>query len=256
MRLTHFIAIAIAAPLLAQNQPPAAPKPDAAAPVAPSGSPTLSTDALLENLSSPDYETREQATTGLMTREDFNDDKLAAALRKSAGESRQRLIRIALHRYFARLAPNEVREDDTASLGVDISAGNIVRPEQNPLLKHPAMMISNTKPGFPAYVALRSGDLIIAVDGQSFDDNLDATDFSALIQRYKAGQSMTLDILRGGKKLTIKVKLDSLRRLNDVYQIQLTSPTADPALYGPWQQHLADLLAEAKPDPRITFPTK
>ena len=74
-----------------------------------------------------------------------------------------------------------------------------------------------------------------------------------MIQRYHAGQMMRLDVLRNGKKITVKVKLDSLRRLNDVYQIQLTSPTADPALYGPWQQHLAELTGEITPDPKITF---
>ena len=48
------------------------------------------------------------------------------------------------------------------------------------------------------------GDLIVAVDGQSFDDQID---FTHLLQNHHSGDTVTLTIYRGKKRMDVKVVL-------------------------------------------------
>ena len=205
---------------------------------------------VIDLLDVEEFDTREAATSALMLREDFDDIHVVAALRGAPSpEMRHRLTQIAMHRYFQRMNPSHGRDDNEASLGVDIEGRNIIRPDQNPLLKSPAMMISRTRPGFPAFALLRPRDLITAIEGKPFSDNLDQGEFTARIKEHKPGDTVRVSVLRDGKSLIIPIRLDSFARLDQVHARTLDVP--DAALYRPWQEYLAAMLDEQQPEPVI-----
>lgn len=214
--------------------------------------------ALIDMLDDDDFEVREAGTTALMLRQDFDDIHMVGALRGATSpEMRHRLTEVAMHRYFQRINPGQGGPiPDSGSLGVDIEPRNIVRPDQYAQLKHPAMLISKTKPGFPAFALLRSGDMIIAIAGKPFPDDLDQATFIAMIQEYNPGEVMQLTVLRRGKEVSVPVRLDSRHRLEQVHQRIMD--VADPAMYAPWQVYLANMLDADDPDPviRIDYPER
>jgi hypothetical protein len=210
---------------------------------------------LLAQLDAPDPERRETAMGELMLSTDLTDEQLAAALRSAdVPEKRHRLTLIAMHRFFARMNPSVLgnigaqADGGTGSIGIDIDARNIIRPNQVPGLTHSAMLISRTRPGFPGFAVLRPGDIVLGFDGQPFGPDLDQTDFINGIQRYSAGQTMQLEVLRNGQRLTIPIKLDSLRRLQEIHA--RLAEVSDPAIYPAWKDHLAAMLTDA-PAPAV-----
>jgi putative serine protease PepD len=65
--------------------------------------------------------------------------------------------------------------------------------------------IAQVKPGTPGAAAgLKARDLITAIDGKTVTST---NDFIAVISNYQPGQTVTMTVQRGGKTLTIKVKL-------------------------------------------------
>jgi len=206
-------------------------------------------DALLADLGDADFEARERATTQLMLRTDLTEDALTEALRQSTSpEAHHRLVRVALHRFYRdyRVDDLPAPEADSASLGVDLRVppNRVVRPHQHPQLTSPALLVTRTLPGFPAFAHLRPGDLIFAIDANRFGDDFDQNMLIEVIQQYKPQQSMTLSVLRNGQAIDITLQLDSLHRLRSVHQQPLPD-SEDSAHYAPFQRHLRTLLGDA-----------
>ena len=110
-----------------------------------------------------------------------------------------------------------------------------------------------TYPGFPAFGALKPGDLILGIKaGRVEDRSLDyvtfqlngGTDeiegrFRDLVQTVNSGEVIGLYVIRGGKKLKINVPLASLDALRNIYVG--TSGELQPRFRQRWQSFLNDL---------------
>jgi serine protease Do len=73
---------------------------------------------------------------------------------------------------------------------------------------HGALVWQNPKANTPAAQAgLKANDIILSIDGQPVDKNSRLAD---LVQVYKAGDELELEILRQGKTIKVKVKLGIL----------------------------------------------
>ncbi len=233
----------------------AEPEAPAAAPEAEAAS--VAVQKQIADLDSPDAETRERATTSLMIRTDLPADALGTAYRAARSpEQRMRLTRIATHRFYAaQTARAEAPDHDSASLGISIGdlpdQRRVIRPFQCPDVKTPAFLITGTLPGFPAYAFLRPGDLIVAINSEPFTDDLVAQKFTERVKSFAPGDIVTLDVIRDSKPIAVRLRLDSLHRLQDVHQ--MGGRIIDMA---PLQNHLQALAATAAPNPRIqlTFP--
>lgn len=68
----------------------------------------------------------------------------------------------------------------------------------------PGLRVNDLSPGMPAIDALQWGDVIFTADGKKLDD---ATQLSAAIDKHKVGDTVSLDVERGGKRMTIPVKV-------------------------------------------------
>ena len=62
--------------------------------------------------------------------------------------------------------------------------------------------VVSTVPGYPASTVLKAGDVIEAVDGKPVTDQ---TSLSSMITAHPTGTVLTLEVLRGGKTLTVPV---------------------------------------------------
>jgi PDZ domain-containing protein len=79
------------------------------------------------------------------------------------------------------------------------AAGYTVRPA-------PGLTVSDLVPGKPAEKVLKYGDVILTADGRAITGNRDLTD---VIGKHRAGEQVTLEILRGGQRQTVKVGIAS-----------------------------------------------
>ncbi|MDH3584284.1 MAG: hypothetical protein OER86_08730 [Phycisphaerae bacterium] len=228
----------------------------------PSADKPPSLDRLLQGLTADKFEAREDATTQLMLRADLTDARLTAELARGTDpEQRQRLLRIALHLFYVRLEiPDLLAQDQSGALGVSFPSSNVnaqdsyyvVRPDQHPMLKHPAMLITQTYPGFPAYVHLRPGDLVTGMNGRTFPDTLTNSLFSEWIKAHKVDAPFTLELIRRGKARSVELKLGHRGRLLAISN-QLAGHTR-PELFPPWLEQRRRLLAGASDRPAIKIP--
>ena len=156
--------------------------------------PTLSTTMrqLLDQLAAGDYQTRELATTQLLTDELITPKEIVElyAMAKTP-EQRHRLMAIARHHQLRQQQIEHFPQDDKASIGI-IHRG--MGRSQLPPLDRPAVRVVHTFPGFPGYAYLRPGDLILTVDDQPMPDSSDpgdlANQFVAMIQRFRCNESV------------------------------------------------------------------
>jgi Lon-like protease len=70
----------------------------------------------------------------------------------------------------------------------------------------PGLTVSEFVSGMPAEKVLKYGDVILTADGRTITGNRDLTD---VIGKHRAGEQVTLEILRGGRRKTVKVGIAS-----------------------------------------------
>ncbi|HEV7523660.1 MAG TPA: PDZ domain-containing protein [Acidimicrobiia bacterium] len=63
------------------------------------------------------------------------------------------------------------------------------------------VVVSDFDPRFPAIKVLHFGDTILAADGRPVTVS---KDLSAAVAKHKAGETVTLDVLRAGKRITVR----------------------------------------------------
>jgi PDZ domain-containing protein len=103
------------------------------------------------------------------------------------------------------LADQQMADAKNAATKVALeAAGYTVRPE-------PGLTVSDLVSGTPAEKVLEYGDIILTADGRTINVSRDLTD---VIEKHRAGEQVTLGILRGRQRQTVKVGIasDATRR--------------------------------------------
>ena len=237
------IALCLEAPYVAPAaDPPADPRPKI--------------EQLVDRLADSDFLVRERATEALMLREDFHEMALRRALSAdNHPERRNRLIRIAKHRFFQRLASQFAEApEDRGALGIRLSPDNQTAPTRFVLydadhrqLPNTAMVIAQTIPGFPAFVHLRPGDQVLQVNGRKLNECLTDTDFVARLAPQRRNQKLKLKVRRGQRVFDVTLAMGSYTQLlNLTYTVQYGGGRpmegADMfSAYPPWRQYLQRL---------------
>ena len=219
----------------------------------PAAGPEPTIETLLARLADSEFLVREQATEALMLREDFHQADLHRALgRATHPERRNRLIRIAKHRFFQRLASQfpEVPQDRGA-LGIRLSPDNQIEPTRfvvydadHRQLPNTAMVIVQTIPGFPAFVHLRPGDQVLQVNGLKLNECLTDTDFVARLMPLHQNERLKLQVRRGKRVFEVTLAMGSYTRLINLTQAvqygggQPVEGGDMFSAYPPWQEYL------------------
>jgi hypothetical protein len=222
--------------------------------------------SLIARLESDNFDTRERATEALMLHQGLTEEVLSQALRKSEGEKRHRLTNVAMHLFYKRLGeshrlpiPGIVQRSGQAeavgAIGIDTPDTNLIKAGQHPDLDHAGWLITYTRPGFPGYVHLRPGDIITGLEGQPFTDDLDQGYFIDMIQQYRQGQTMVLNVLRRGKPIEVKMVIGAKARLMFVAEQLAASGDNRPQMFAPWREHLKRLRGGGDFKPQIVIGT-
>lgn len=201
--------------------------------------------SLLADLANADFTVRERATAALaadisLTPEAITELYAAATL----PEQRHRLRTVARHHLVRPLQEAESRNGGPGSLGIGLAPGP---PSGEP---HRAVArVTQTLPGFPAFVHLVPGDLILEVDGRPVPrgNAMEATlPLIGLIQSRQAGEVLRLTVVRHGQRMAVDVPLASLAALEQLYQAQQRGP--HPQVQALWHR-FERALAERSPPP-------
>ena len=190
-----------------------------------------SAEEILQMLGSPDYARRQAASDALLADRTLADDALVSLYGAArTREQRHRLLAVARHNLLrrARLARNH-KKGEAGSIGI-AHEGRI--SSSLPGLNRPAVMVVRTLPGFPAHERLRSGDLILAVDGHQLVENgrpaFLRQEFPVRIRSKKAGQTVRLSIFRNQRAFDVVLPLATGRALEEMYPQDIGYVLADP----------------------------
>lgn len=205
---------------------------------------------LVEQLADDDYETREAATTELMQLE-LTDEQIADAFTHATlPEQTHRLRRVAMHRFYKKLDPQNASENSRAGgLGVLLTDPNrrILAPDDFDGLDHHGVFIDERIPGFPAFVHLRSGDIVVGIDDEMFDHTInvergDPENFQSHLRSFRPGDEVKLNLVRNGRRVDVTLAMGNGERLNAFEMIRV-----DYRLYPRFLDYFEDLQADDQP---------
>jgi len=178
-------------------------------------------EQLLDQLGSESHEIREAATVALLADDTLNEQAIRELLEQAQSpEQRHRLLRIAEH-HIIRIAW-QAQFQGEQSLGSIGFSYDVLAASDNPHHRRPALQILNTLVGFPGYVYLRPGDLVLALNGAvPPSGNLVVTQdwVRAIIGSRGSDGRIAMTLLRDGEVLELDVPCGRLDALQGVYQV-------------------------------------
>lgn len=207
----------------------------------------LDPSVVLGQLNEPDYAAREDATRRLLQDQTIPlDDLRALYSRAETPEQRHRVMDVFRHHALRTMRERSFDETDAAPA---VGFSHEVLPAGSmPGIDGPAIHVSATLPGFPAHAFLESGDLIVSVDEQPLPDEVVTERFTQVLQRYRAGQMITLGVVRRGERLRMQLRLAGMDALEQIYADN-SPPSLRPPFLQQWTAMQTRLLAEVLPPP-------
>jgi hypothetical protein len=190
----------------AQDEPPADAKP--------------LPEFILSDLNAESFAAREAATLKLLADDSIDPQAVADLYPKATtAEQRNRLIDVARHHFIRKLRLQLFPGARLGALGVIQAA---MSADQLPKIGKPAARVVATLPGFPAYVALRAGDLVVAVNDEGLPPNLSPEETSAhfgrMIIDHRQDSVINLTVWRDGKTIEVKVRLASSDAIRNMFE--------------------------------------
>ncbi len=154
-------------------------------------------DRHITDLASPNFATRQAASTHLSASEQFTLEMLESALKRAdlSLEARYRLFGIARQRFF---------RSPRAALGFKF--GGQLRDR---------VVVGETFPQFPSFKILEVGDMIIGADGAKIEGPGGQAMLQSIIISHDPGEILHLTIRRGPKKLDLDVPLGAFKDLDN-----------------------------------------
>lgn len=168
----------------------------------------LDAQAVLRDLASDDFNTRERATRELLINNKLTPQDIAPVFRQTTTpEQRARLLDVARHHFLRGEQEKLSQVGGQGSLGVSLQSRPPGDPE-DPTSQRGGIRIAATYPGFPAYYFLKAGDVIVAVDDQALGDAPFVQNrFVEIVQSRGVGGTLSLKIDRNGQTLDMAIPL-------------------------------------------------
>ncbi|MEM1353809.1 MAG: hypothetical protein AAGC44_10370 [Planctomycetota bacterium] len=225
--LLSLLVTMLALPAVAQDEPAPKPPPPKAPEVEPEAPARIDlegkpSDELAVLLGDIDFEVRQEAMARLVADDTLDELVLRELLVKAETvEQRERLLIIAEHHVI-----RELREQFEADLAFIGTAGvgftyHAIEPGLNPHTERGASVVTHTMPGFPGFVHLRPGDVIVEINEIpcfSRDENSIQIWVQRSISRQNAGSRITMVVYRRGVEMKLDFSASSITALNHFYQ--------------------------------------
>lgn len=177
-------------------------------------------DNILRALANKKYSDRQQATELLLIKDSVTIEQLHGLYQRARlPEQRHRLMSVIRHHAIERLRLERFAQEGRGSIGIVHQA---VSKDHLPELDQPAVYVVHTFPGFPGYVHLQPGDLILAINDQPLPahqaGNQLQAKFVTLVQSHLAGDTPRFTIWRQGEVIHRAFALVNIAALKQIYQ--------------------------------------
>jgi hypothetical protein len=96
------------------------------------------------------------------------------------------------------------RREKVTHLGIGVAPAGPSLAAQLGLAPHTGLVVTEVSPKSPAHEQIKTHDVLLDLDGQLL---INPEQFTVLIRNHRAGDEVTLKLIRGGKAETIRVKL-------------------------------------------------
>jgi len=157
------------------------------------------------DLANRDASIRQQARVNLMgiSRDDLETLRKLVETTRPLSPAQAMAVREIVDQVYQSTEPYEPIEDHAGFLGVPLPGPAVVidGAEDEPQ----GMVVERRIPGFCAFRFLQDGDIILAIDERPIRTRDDLT---RIISAHKGGDVVQMEVLRGGEKIEVSLKLD------------------------------------------------
>jgi len=175
-------------------------------------SPTTKPDPIttwFQDLANRDATVREQARINLMgiSRDDLEKLHTLVEADRPLAPSQAMALREIVDQVYQATDPYEPFEDHSGFLGVPQTTSAVVLDggEDD---SQGGVLVAKRIPGFCAYRFLQDGDMIVGIAEATNRPIRAWNDLTGIIKNYKGGDTIHIEVLRGGQKIQVPVKLD------------------------------------------------
>jgi hypothetical protein len=177
--------------------------------------PTSQPDKLatwFSDLANKDASVREQARVGLMgiSRPDLETLRKLVEANRPLAPSQAMALREIVMQVYESTEPYEAVADKPGFLGVPLppitSAIGLDGTDDD---SQAGVLVTDRIPGFCAYRFLQNGDVIVGITEAPKKPIRKSDDLTEIITLCKGGDTIHLEILRGGQRMTVAIKLNA-----------------------------------------------
>ena len=202
---------------------------------------------LLQRLGDSRFAVRQAATNELLKDDSLTLNAICALYRCATHEEqRHRLLGVARHHMLRLKAVEKFRGGRQGVIGIRMQPATIDTLHEP---SEPAVRVTAVFAGFPGYVHLRPGDLILRLDRERVAD---AISFGTLVRKKQPGERIDLTVLREGQRVAVRFKLFDVRAMREMYDVNsstLRTPRLRDAFGKQWQQLRISLESDGTAQP-------
>ncbi|MEO0476853.1 MAG: PDZ domain-containing protein, partial [Planctomycetota bacterium] len=228
---------------------------------------------VIAGLDHAEFAVRESAEAHLLTDNTLGRAALETLIKEAKSpEQRQRLLRLAEHHVLRELRERDFGLGAEQPADVDLQEPNVfggraaARPaavgysydpvlaRDNPQAELPGVEVIATMPGFPGHAHLRTGDIIVQINGQSLSIHHREHDITNWVRwqisSKQAGEKISFTVLRNGELLAIDMICAEGKALDHMYSTNAFAAASRREPYrSAWldaRDELAALMPKAK----------
>jgi hypothetical protein len=159
------------------------------------------------DLANRDASVRQQARVNLMgiSRGDLETLRKLVETTRPLAPAQAMALREIVDQVYQSTDPYEPIEDHAGFLGVPLPPAAVVVDGADEESQG-GMLVASRIRGFCAFRFLQDGDVILAIEGHAIRTS---NDLQAVIAKHKGGDVIQVEVLRGGEKIQVPLKLDT-----------------------------------------------
>jgi hypothetical protein len=163
------------------------------------------------DLANKDASVREQARVGLMgiSRDDLQTLRKLVETNRPLAPSQAMALREIVMQVYESTEPYEAVENKPGFLGVPLPITSAIGLDATDEDSQAGVLVTDRIPGFCAYRFLQNGDVIVGITEAPGKAIRKSTDLTEIIKLHKGGETIHMEILRGGQKMTVAIKLNA-----------------------------------------------
>jgi hypothetical protein len=209
---------------------------------------------LLRRLGDSHFSVRQAAMDALLKDASLTLEKIDGLYRRATDEEqRQRLLVVARHHMLRLMAIARSGVGRRGVIGINMHP---VIVDNSPQSRELAVRVTAVLAGFPGYVHLRAGDLILSLDRVPVAD---AESLSNIVMQKKPGDLVNVTVLRAGRRVAVRFRLFDYRAMREMYSLPSARQPVSrllPLFSKKWRQLRRSMEANRPTRPLLEIDTR